>query len=167
MSDLQRKSFGSDSKVPDLILQGKYSQEAITAEREKQDALDARTSEEILEPQLTKLPQPTGYRILLLPYTLKAKTKGGIILTGDTIQQEQLATTVAYVVDMGPDAYGDTAKFPDGPWCKKGDYVLFGRYAGAKITMNGGETGNLPLRLLNDDEILAVISNPEDYVGTL
>ena len=66
---------------------------------------------------------------------------------------------------MGPDAYKDINKFPEGPWCKEGDYILFGRYAGARIIMQGENNDDLPLRLLDDDMILAVIDNPEDYVG--
>ena len=151
-----RNGFGSDQKI-----QGKYSEEAMA----NHVPVVEQTCEEQAESQIDKLPSPTGYRVLLIPYMMKAKSKGGIILTGDTVQQEQLATTVAYVVAIGPDAYKD-AKFTDGAWCKPGDYVLFGRYAGAKITMNGNGD-NLPMRLINDDEILAVINNPEDYVGAL
>jgi co-chaperonin GroES (HSP10) len=65
---------------------------------------------------------------------------------------------------LGPDAYADASRYPEGPWCKSGDYVLFGRYAGARIVMAGEDNDDLPLRLLNDDEVLAVIDNPEDYV---
>ena len=69
------------------------------------------------------------------------------------------ATVCGYVVSVGPAAYKDTSKFPDGPWCKEKDWVIFGRYAGARLQIEGGE-----IRLLNDDEILATISNPEDIL---
>ena len=67
---------------------------------------------------------------------------------------------MGYVVALGPDAYKDQKKFPDGPWCKEGDWILFGRYAGARFGIEGGE-----MRLLNDDEILAVLPDSEvvDY----
>jgi co-chaperonin GroES (HSP10) len=59
----------------------------------------------------------------------------------------------------GPDIYNDKEKFPEGPWCKKGDWVIFARYAGSRIQIDGGE-----VRLLNDDEVLATIDNPEDIL---
>ena len=60
---------------------------------------------------------------------------------------------------MGPLAYADTVKFPAGPWCKKGDWIIFGRYAGARMNIDGGE-----IRILNDYEILATIHDPEDIM---
>ena len=88
-------------------------------------------------------------------------TKGGIHLATQTVDKERLATVVGYVVSLGPDAYGDLGKFPDGAWCKEGDWVIFGRYAGARFQIDGGD-----MRLLNDDEILAVIDSPEDIIST-
>jgi len=87
-------------------------------------------------------------------------TKGGIYLSKQTVDRERLTTVVGYVVALGPDAYKDPNKFPEGPWCKEGDWVVFGRYAGARIQIEGGD-----LRLLNDDEILALIDDPEDILG--
>ena len=115
--------------------------------------------------QLDKLPKPTGYRILIVPYTQPTATKGGILLADSTLKTEELATTIGYVVALGPDAYMDITKFPEGAWCKTGDYIMFGRYAGARVVMQGADNDDLPLRLINDDEILAIIDNPEDYVG--
>ena len=109
-----------------------------------------------LDSHSEKLPHPTGYRILILPFVAQGVTKGGIHLAKQTLDKERLATVVGYVVELGPDAYGDLNKFPDGPWCKKGDWVIFGRYAGARFQIEGGD-----MRLLNDDEILACIDNPE------
>jgi len=107
-----------------------------------------------------KLPKPTGYRMLILPFAPAEKTKGGIYLAKQTVDRERLTTVVGYVVALGPDAYKDLNKFPEGPWCKEGDWVVFGRYAGARIQIDGGD-----LRLLNDDEILALIDDPEDILG--
>ena len=108
------------------------------------------------------LPKPTGWRILVLPYKAKEKTKGGIILSDKTITESQIATNCGLVMDMGPDAYNDKDKFPNGPWCKKKDWVLFARYAGSRINIDGGE-----LRELNDDEILGTIEDPEDILHAL
>ena len=105
------------------------------------------------------LPQPTGWRLMVLPYRGTGKTKGGVYLADETVQVYNAATVCGYVISSGPDAYKDTSKFPDGPWCKEKDWVIFGRYAGARLQIEGGE-----IRLLNDDEILATISNPEDIL---
>ena len=108
------------------------------------------------------LPKPTGWRILVLPYKAKEKTKGGIILSDKTVTESQIATNCGLVMDIGPDAYNDKDKFPNGPWCKKKDWVLFARYAGSRINIDGGE-----LRVLNDDEILGTIEDPEDILHAL
>ena len=108
------------------------------------------------------LPKPTGWRILVLPYKAKEKTKGGIILSDKTVTESQIATNCGLVMDMGPDAYSDKDKFPNGPWCKKKDWVLFARYAGSRIYIDGGE-----IRVLNDDEILGTIEDPEDILHAL
>jgi chaperonin GroES len=104
----------------------------------------------------SKLPQPTGWRMLVLPFKMKEKTKGGIHITESTLERQQVASTCGLVLAMGPNCY-DKEKFPEGPWCKKGDWVIFARYAGSRIQIDGGE-----VRLLNDDEVLAKIENPED-----
>ena len=84
-------------------------------------------------------------------------TKGGIMLADSYLEKERLGTNVDFVVSLGPDAYKDKNKFPNGAWCQERDWIIFGRYAGARIKIDGGD-----LRLLNDDEVLAVVSNPED-----
>ena len=105
------------------------------------------------------LPRPTGWRIVVLPYRGAKKSKGGIELAQETLDRQQLTTTCAYVLAVGPLAYKDTSKFPDGAWCKEGDWIIFGRYAGARMMIDGGE-----IRILNDDEILATIKDPEDIL---
>ena len=78
-----------------------------------------------------QLPEPSGWRLLVLPYVIK----------------------------VGPLAYHDKEKFPTGPWCKKGQWVIFARYAGSRLPIEGGE-----VRLLNDDEVLGTIENPESVL---
>ena len=109
--------------------------------------------------ELEKVPNPSGYRITLFPLKLDSKTKSGIILTDDTVQESQLTTNICKVLKVGPDAYKDKDKFPTGPWCKTDDWVLITRYAGSRIRIDGGE-----LRIINDDEILAVIDDPRDIL---
>lgn len=108
---------------------------------------------------LDRLPTPTGYRLLVLPYAGPKKTKGGIYLADTTQETIQMTTVCAYVLKMGDLCYKDKEKFPNGPWCNKGDWVIFGRYAGSRFKIEGGE-----VRILNDDEIIAKINNPEDIL---
>jgi chaperonin GroES len=104
----------------------------------------------------SKLPQPTGWRLLVLPFKMKDKTKGGLLLGQETLERQQVGSNCGMVLKTGPHCY-DKERYPEGPWCKKGDWVIFARYAGSRIQIDGGE-----VRLLNDDEILATIQNPED-----
>ena len=108
---------------------------------------------------MKKLPQPTGWRLLIMPHTGISKTKGGVHLTDKAQEEIQLTTNVGLVLKVGPDAYKDKERFSDGPWCQEKDWVLFAKYAGSRIKIDGGE-----LRLLNDDELLAVIGDPEDIL---
>lgn len=109
---------------------------------------------------LGRLPQPAGWRLLVLPYRGKAKTKGDVYLPDEFIERQSLATVVAYVLALGPDAYADTKKFPAGPWCQKGQWVMIGRYAGARFKIEGGE-----VRIINDDEVIATIADPADVMS--
>ena len=104
----------------------------------------------------SKTPTPTGWRLLVLPFKQKEKTKGGILLSDVTVERSQVASTCGLILDMGPHCY-DKERYPEGPWCKKGDWIIFARYAGSRIKIDGGE-----MRLLNDDEVLATVENPED-----
>ena len=104
----------------------------------------------------SKLPEPTGWRLLVLPFKMKEKTKGGLLLGQETLERQQVGANCGMVLKTGPHCY-DKERYPEGPWCKKGDWVIFARYAGSRIQIDGGE-----VRLLNDDEILATIQNPED-----
>ena len=106
-----------------------------------------------------QLPEPSGWRLLVLPFTPKEKTKGGIIIAQESLDKARIATNCGYVVKMGPMAYGDKEKFPTGPWCKEKDWVIFARYAGSRLPIEGGE-----VRLLNDDEVLGTIKDPESVL---
>ena len=108
---------------------------------------------------LDRLPNPTGWRILILPYRGKGKTESGVYLPDQVVEQNQVSTQVGYVLKMGPLCFKDTEKFQHMPWCKEKDWVMFARYAGSRFNIDGGE-----VRILNDDEILAKIQNPEDIL---
>ena len=124
----------------------------------KTDLVGIKKSKQITK-ESTKLPQPTGWRILVLPFKMGEKTKGGILMGQDTLEKQQVASQCGNVLAMGPDCYRDKDRYKQGPWCKVGDWVMFARYAGSRIKIEGGE-----VRLLNDDEILATIKNPEDIL---
>ena len=106
-----------------------------------------------------KLPKPTGWRLLVLPFKMKEKTKGGLMLAETTLEKQQVASQVGLVMAMGPQCYKDKERYPEGPWCKEKDWIMFARYAGSRIKIEGGE-----MRLLNDDEVLATIDSPEDIL---
>ena len=107
----------------------------------------------------TKLPQPTGWRILVLPFKMNEKTKGGVLIGSETIERQQVASQCGNVLAMGESCYSDKTRYPTGPWCKVGDWVVFARYAGSRIEIEGGE-----VRLLNEDEILATVKDPTDIL---
>ena len=104
---------------------------------------------------LDRLPTPTGYRMLILPYAGPKKTKGGILLSDTTQETIQMTTVCGLVLKMGNLCYRDKEKFPLGSWCKLNDWVIFSRYAGSRFKIEGGE-----VRVLNDDEIISTIKNP-------
>ena len=107
----------------------------------------------------TKLPKPTGWRMLVLPFRMKEKTDGGIIMGTETIDRQQVASQCGNVLAMGGSCYSDKDRYPEGPWCKVGDWVVFARYAGSRIEIEGGE-----VRLLNEDEVLATVKDPTDIL---
>jgi len=121
--------------------------------------------EKVLDPEkldvssLERLPSPSGWRLLILPYRGKGKTEAGIYLPDQVVERESIATVCGYVLKSGPLAYKDETKFPLGPWCKEKDWIIFGRYAGARFKIDGGE-----VRILNDDEVIAVVQDPEDIL---
>jgi len=109
-----------------------------------------------------QLPEPSGWRLLVLPFTPREKTKGGIIIAQESLEKLRIATNCGYVLKVGPLAYYDKEKFPTGPWCKKGDWVIFARYAGSRLPIDGGE-----VRLLNDDEVLGKNKDPESVLRNI
>ena len=108
------------------------------------------TEDDVLTP--TNVPQPVGYRILIRPKGPVSKTKGGIYLPDKNKDAQSYLNSVGQVIAMGPECYSDRKQ----PWCKVGDWVLFGRYAGARISVQ-----NVKMVIVNDDEIIASLENPE------
>jgi co-chaperonin GroES (HSP10) len=105
-----------------------------------------------------QLPKPSGYKILCaIPEAEKSfeESEVGLIKADETMRNEEVLTTVLFVVDMGPDCYMDKAKFPTGPWCKKGDFVLVRPNSGTRLVIHGRE-----FRIINDDTVEGVVDDP-------
>jgi len=103
----------------------------------------------------SQLPVPTGYHILIGLPEIEEKTEGGILKAKSTLEIEEVASIVGFVIAMGPDCYKDEKRFPTGPWCKEGDFVLMRSYSGTRIKIHGKE-----FRLINDDTPEAVVQDP-------
>jgi co-chaperonin GroES (HSP10) len=146
----------SEKEIPKTVLglEEKYKEEAKTAEPTKEPL-----NPENIKSVVDELPTPTGWRLLVLPFTPKEKTSGGLIIAQESLDRLRIATNCGYVLKIGPLAYFDKEKYPTGPWCKKGDWVIFARYAGSRLPIEGGE-----VRILNDDEVLGTIPDPESVL---
>lgn len=105
-----------------------------------------------------RVPAPTGYKILIAIPEIKDKTKGGVILPDHLRDREGIASILGFVLTCGPDTYADKQKFPNGPWCKEGDFVIFRSYSGTRFKVDGKE-----FRLINDDTVEAVVDDPRGY----
>lgn len=101
------------------------------------------------------LPEPKGYRILCAVPQVDEEYEGGIIKADTTKKSEEQTTVVLFVVKLGALAYKDTDRFPDGPWCKEGDFVLTRPYSGTRVVIHGRE-----FRIINDDTVEAVVEDP-------
>ena len=130
--------------------------DAYKAKEEIETVLDPKS---IKKSTLDKLPTPTGYRLLVLPFAGPKKTKGGIILSDNTQETIQMTTVCGLVLKMGDLCYHDKEKFPKGPWCKLNELIIFSRYAGSRFKIDGGE-----VRVLNDDEVISTIADPNDIL---
>jgi co-chaperonin GroES (HSP10) len=103
-----------------------------------------------------QLPIPVGYRLLVaLPQIEETLGEMGLVKSKKMMHEERIMSTVGLVVDMGAQAYTDPARFPNGPWCKVGDYVVFASYTGTRVSVHGVE-----YRLMNDDSIEAIVADP-------
>ena len=106
----------------------------------------------------TQMPEPSGYKILIALPDVEEATEGGIIKAEETRYAESVATIVGFVLKMGPDCYKDQKRFPSGPWCSEGDFILMRTYTGTRFRIHGKE-----FRLINDDSVEAVIDDPRGY----
>jgi len=107
------------------------------------------------EEKAKQLPVPQGYRMLCALPEAEEKFDSGIVKSTETMRNEEVLSTVFFVVDMGPDCYKDEKRFPTGPWCKKGDFILARPNTGTRLKIHGRE-----FRLINDDSVEAVVQDP-------
>jgi co-chaperonin GroES (HSP10) len=110
------------------------------------------------EEKAKQLPKPSGYRILCaIPEADKQfeESEIGLMKADETMRNEETLTTVLFVVELGPDCYKDTTKFPTGPWCKQGDFILIRPYAGSRLVIHGRE-----FRIINDDSVEGIVDDP-------
>ena len=150
MSKEQLSTSGNEIPKHKNALEEKYKTTESHVKRLDQDNIQS---------VVDQLPNPSGYRMLVLPFTPKEKTKGGILFSQESLDKARIATNCGYVLKLGPLCYHDKDKFPTGPWCKEKDWVIFARYAGSRLPIEGGE-----VRLLNDDEVLGTVKDPESVL---
>jgi co-chaperonin GroES (HSP10) len=108
------------------------------------------------EEKAKQLPKPSGYRILCAIPEVEKEYEGSNLLKADeTVRTEETLTTVLFVIELGPDCYKDEKRFPSGPWCKEGDFILVRPYAGSRLVIHGRE-----FRVINDDSVEGVVADP-------
>ena len=107
----------------------------------------------------TQLPQPKGYKILIGIPEVSETTDGGVFMPDGMRSAEETASIIGFVIKMGNDAYSDKDRFPNGPYCEEGDFVIFRSYSGTRFKIHGKE-----FRLINDDTVEAVVDDPRGFV---
>ena len=131
------------------------TKEALKNIKEPESVEEPIVSEEIK----SQLPEPKGWRMLVAMPQADEKTEGGILKAASTVKDEELSNICGYIIKLGKECYQDPKRFPSGPWCKKGDWVIFRAYSGTRIKMYGQE-----FRLINDDTVEAVVDDPTGVV---
>lgn len=153
--------------VPDHIEKERKVEEEVKETDSETDKAFVKSEDRVLDPTLMdktlvqRMPSPSGWRMLILPYKGRGISKGGIHIAKQTVDREALASVVAYVIKMGPLCYKDKEKFGDTPWCQEKQWVLIGRYAGARFKLGD----DAECRIINDDEVIATIDDPDDIVS--
>ena len=105
-----------------------------------------------------KLPTPVGYKVLIAIPEVSEKTEGGVFMPDNLKTAEETASIIGFVLRIGTGAYADKERFPDGPWCKEGDFVIFRSYSGTRFKIKGQE-----FRIINDDTVEGVVDDPRGY----
>ena len=123
------------------------------------EKIEEQPPEEVAVPIAKQLPEPSGYRILIALPEADEKTEGGIIKAASLVERESVGSICGFVMKLGPDAYNDKRRFPNGPYCEEGDWILMRSYTGTRFLVHGKE-----FRLINDDSVEAVVQDPRGVV---
>jgi|TARA_R100000995_G_scaffold61770_1_gene31569 co-chaperonin GroES (HSP10) len=126
---------------------------------EAAENLKGSENEETEEPVAKQLPEPSGYRILIALPEAEEKTEGGIIKASSYVERESVGSICGFVMKLGPDAYQDKQRFPNGAYCEEGDWIIMRSYTGTRFLVHGKE-----FRLINDDSVEAVVEDPRGVV---
>ena len=119
------------------------------------DVTQATTMPQTAEEKAKQLPEPSGYRILCAIPDVDETYESGILKSDTTLRHEEVLSTVFFVVKMGPDCYKDAGRFPTGPWCKVGDFILARPNSGTRLKIHGRE-----FRIINDDSVEGIVQDP-------
>jgi co-chaperonin GroES (HSP10) len=119
------------------------------------DSGEVSTLPQTAEEKATQLPNPSGYHVLVAIPEIEEKFESGLIKADSTKHFEEVLSTVFFVVKLGPDCYKDASRFPSGPWCKEGDFILARPNSGTRLKIHGRE-----FRLINDDSVEAIVDDP-------
>ena len=119
-------------------------------------------TEQVEERTAKQLPIPKGYKILIALPEREEQTKGGIIKASQTLQVEEVGSICGFILAMGEDCYKDEKRFPNGPYCKEGEWIIMRSYSGTRFKVHGKE-----FRLINDDSVEAVVEDPRGIVKVI
>jgi co-chaperonin GroES (HSP10) len=133
--------LGIEGKLPELLIADEHGNVTVLSNTDEQKA--------------KQLPDPTGYRLLCAVPDAEDQFESGLFKADVTKQYEELTTPVLFVLKVGPDAYADKKRFPNGPWCKQGDFIITRPMAGSRIKIHGRE-----FRMINDDAVEGVVQDP-------
>jgi co-chaperonin GroES (HSP10) len=134
-------------------------EESAKEREEVVDQLINKQTKRFEERKASQLPEPTGYRLLIALPPPDEKTDGGLVKAAETLHNEVIGSILGLVLKVGPDAYADEARFPNGPYCKKGDLVMFRAFSGTRFKIHGKE-----FRLINDDSVEATVEDGRGIV---
>ena len=144
--------------MSELILPDHMVAEKEAVKDQARDQIEGDSKEEKDDKLASQLPTPTGYKILVGLPKIEEKYESGILKADAIVRQDEVATVVGFVIEMGPDCYADKNKFPTGPFCKKGDFIILRAYSGTRFKIHGVE-----FRLISDDTVEAVVTDPRGF----
>jgi co-chaperonin GroES (HSP10) len=141
--------------MSEILLATNPSNPVVIGTLHKEEPIVAEQEESSEEEKASQLPRPAGYKMLCAIPEVEKEFESGIIKPEDMIRREEVLTTVLFVVKMGPDCYQDKVKFPSGPWCQEGDFILVRPHVGSRLLIHGRE-----FRIIYDDNVEGTVDDP-------